>query len=635
LVLGTTRIITMKKTIIIIILLFTFYNLYSQGIRRSFEEFQRITDLHIGETWDSVTYLSGEQHVKCIATRNDGIAILGTSGTGKIYRTMNYGSNWVDCGKLGVHVVVGAVTYADTGIWLAGTGINTNEIYRSVDDGFHWDSIQTLGTGTAICKIKRLSNGRILVGRTSGAPTTLYKSDNNGASFTELSQTFTFASAIYEIIDLGAGIVLCYTNAGHVWRSTNYGDTWTRILLGFPNTGYVTSGMYMGNGKIIVGTTSPGRVYKSLDFGYTYTLNYTPSDFTAVLCADYVKKVALVGGYTNAVIIRSIDTAANWTDLGRQRGQVYLNTIAHFPNGVCLAGTGSTAKILRSIPANVNLSGISTVIHETAQETTFIPIMGDKSTGFDQTRSNHINNIVAGYGQSTILAVGDFEEEWPDVSEDATCIGLESYKNTNLYCSGGNHDYYRKKWDDWFVNNKLSSYAKVSVGEIDFFVLDNYMSLNNDSICAAPQWTLAQFKAGKQGHWLDSVLVASTAKWKVILCHSMYYTFMAWDWKSYKVNLALFGDRHVYSHQSHVYADGEIHVVCCGGTGAGLLPILQYPVDGFTFVKQISGQTNQLCSWGMIIKVWPGTNYLHVKMYGVNASSVTELDHFEIGDFSN
>ena len=58
--------------------------------------------------------------------------------------------------------------------------------------------------------------------------------------------------------------------------------------------------------------------------------------------------IALAGTNPSGKILRSTDYGATWSDLGQQFSQTYVISLAYLGNGIVLAGTNPSGKMLRS-----------------------------------------------------------------------------------------------------------------------------------------------------------------------------------------------------------------------------------------------------------------------------------------------
>ena len=87
-------------------------------------------------------------------------------------------------------------------------------------------------------------NGIVVLG---GDDYHVYRSTDYGATWTDLG-VITSSDVIYTIIYCGNGIALFGDDASHVWRSTDYGATWTD--LGVKASAIINAMAYLGDGAV-------------------------------------------------------------------------------------------------------------------------------------------------------------------------------------------------------------------------------------------------------------------------------------------------------------------------------------------------------------------------------------------------
>ena len=153
---------------------------------------------------------------------------------------------------------------------------------------------------------------------------------------------------------LGNGIVLAGTySGGKILRSTDSGETWADLGQQFSELS-IPALASLGNGVALAGTGSHGHILRSTDSGETW------ADLGRQLSETYVRSftslgngVVLAGTGDTGHILRSIDNGETWADLGQQFSETRIYALASLGNGVVLAGTGLGGKILRSTDSGI------------------------------------------------------------------------------------------------------------------------------------------------------------------------------------------------------------------------------------------------------------------------------------------
>ena len=102
----------------------------------------------------------------------------------------------------------------------------------------------------------------------------------------------------------------------------------------------------------IYGRVSPwSHVFRASRFNPSYNWSDLGRQFsqTDIYSLAYLGNgICLAGTATLGKILRSTDYGATWSDLGQQFSQTYILSLAYLGNGICLAGTATLGKILRS-----------------------------------------------------------------------------------------------------------------------------------------------------------------------------------------------------------------------------------------------------------------------------------------------
>ena len=299
------------------------------------------------------------------------ICILAGMGGGsrRLLRSTDEGNTWgTTSGMPGSPYTKHVLSFADigNGILLAGidpqsTGGYVERIYRSVDCGVNWTNISLpdplSGYTSGIASLLYLENGICLAGSYG---VRLYRSVDGG-------ETWTYSSHVLgidytrDLAYLESGI--CIGAFGHthsrVFRSTDYGVTWSAV---FPHVVHRITRcvLYLEGGICLAGTdgyygsgpTFFSRLWRSTDYGLTWTrsTDYDVEDSSrAPLSMVYLGNgICLIGTLYTGKILRSIDYGLTWTDLGQQAGEIEIDSLLHLSGGICFAGTGTQGKILKS-----------------------------------------------------------------------------------------------------------------------------------------------------------------------------------------------------------------------------------------------------------------------------------------------
>lgn len=172
------------------------------------------------------------------------------------------------------------------------------------DDAQHWEQ-RSLPDGDAVASGLLESDGRLLVGGFSR----VFISDDGGANWRAVRLDWDNADRITTIIRHGADMFAA--NASFMYRSTNNGDSWSRMSSGFPSRTMVSLG------TVLIASDN-GGVRRSMDNGLFWQrfevfplkplrLHSAPHG-TVLLSTEDVSAVPA----SNSVIFRSADSGRTW-----------------------------------------------------------------------------------------------------------------------------------------------------------------------------------------------------------------------------------------------------------------------------------------------------------------------------------
>lgn len=249
-----------------------------------------------------------------------------------------------------------AMEYCGSGIVLASTDTvaGNPHILRSTDHGrIFFDSITLpIGGGNIVRSISYLGNGIVVLGTTNGH---IWRSTDFGLTFTDLGAISAFD--IRNIKYLGHGYVIASDSGGFVQRSTDFGATWPLAIGVTANIIQTTS--YLDNGIAILGDAN-GHIWRSTTILTGFPSFSDRGDVTGtntpLLALAYLGNGVVTVGTGNGHIIRSTDFGLTWTDLGLISAS-FFDVSAYLGNGVAIYGTFN-GHIWRSTDYGLNWTDI-------------------------------------------------------------------------------------------------------------------------------------------------------------------------------------------------------------------------------------------------------------------------------------
>ena len=152
--------------------------------------------------------------------------------------------------------------------------------------------------------------------------------------------------SILSLVYCGNGIVFAgggygFSN-GDIYKSTDFGATWTTSYDGPPELEGIYSLVYCGNGIVLAGggyTGGDGDIYRSTDFGVNWTKVYNTSleaIYSLVYCGN---GIVLAGG--DGDIYKSTNFGITWTQIEMDNSLESILSLVYCGNGIVLAGGGS------------------------------------------------------------------------------------------------------------------------------------------------------------------------------------------------------------------------------------------------------------------------------------------------------
>ncbi|MNK00386.1 BNR/Asp-box repeat protein [compost metagenome] len=270
---------------------------------------------------DFVTASNGDVYVNGVKYDN-GISSM----INKLYKSTNQGASWAEISTTGLTTLgnVQSLTISGNKIILAGMDVvpaNGSKIFTSSDNGASW-ALSMTGFDPTYMPVDFVtaSNGDIYVtgdkydNGTSSFLNKLYKSTNQGTSWTEVSTTgLTSLGNVQTLAISGNKIILggvdvVPANGCKIFASSDNGNSWTQSMTGFDPTYMPVDFVTASNGDIYVtgdkydnGTSSfLNKLYKSTNQGTSWTEVST----TGLTSLGNVQTLAISG---NKIILGGVD----------------------------------------------------------------------------------------------------------------------------------------------------------------------------------------------------------------------------------------------------------------------------------------------------------------------------------------
>lgn len=321
--------------------------------------------------------------------------------------------------------------------------INTRDI------GKNWTDLGVI-TSNSTFNSSYLGNGIVIIGDLSG---NIWRSTDYGKTWTTVFAAAGILSTNSSSY-LGNGIVIIGNTTGHIFRSTDFGINWTD--LGIISTGIVTSSSYVGNGRALF-SDNAGHIFRSTNFGATWTDLGVKSP-TVIQTLSYLENQTVIFGDNNGHIFRSTNGGTVWTDLGVIspgiiRGASYLG------NGIAIF-SDNAGHVFRSIDFGATWTDLGLIL--TGPALSLSSIYAGNGIALIATSNGHI------------FRSDNFGLTWVDTATiSVTSINTITYTDNGVIIAGGNDNHINRSDVSYKTNESQVNYPRIPVNQTALRALDS------------------------------------------------------------------------------------------------------------------------------------------------------------------
>jgi photosystem II stability/assembly factor-like uncharacterized protein len=250
-----------------------------------------------GQTW--IAPLNGVDLAVTSLVIDDSYIFAGTISDG-VQRSSDNGATWTE--KLSGFLGFGAMCKSGNKVFASAS----NYTYATIDHGETWSNIQPLEGATIF---SYYCEGDTII---AGGRNKIYRSTDNGNTFTTIDLTFTFSIVnIYAITAFGSTLFAATSYDG-VYKSTDNGTTWFSANEGMGPKD--ARALTITNSSTLIAGTHYVGMYRSTDLGLSWNKSVAGFPAGSNILSLLVNESSVFAG-TRDGVYRTDDNGDNWVKL--------------------------------------------------------------------------------------------------------------------------------------------------------------------------------------------------------------------------------------------------------------------------------------------------------------------------------
>lgn len=253
-----------------------------------------------GKNWNQIANSVDNYSSNYFSKINDGNFLSASSG---VLKSTDDGETWIIIG-LGDEPIMSVAAYSDS-IFIAG-GVNP-KTFRTSDGGANWNELFTDSINTGTVYSLSVEDGVIYYAGVDR----VYKSLDSGISWINITPNNHYTT-YYDLVVTNNNILFCASDdsISKIYKSSDFGETWTAAGFGI-TTGYVRKLVSVDN-YIIAGT--PSGIFVSTDEGESWTLKADYFSTGSIRALKVIDNEIYAGTYFGGAY-KSTDNGESWIEI--------------------------------------------------------------------------------------------------------------------------------------------------------------------------------------------------------------------------------------------------------------------------------------------------------------------------------
>lgn len=221
--------------------------------------------LNQGLNWTSINSgLDSSKSIAGIASLNNNLFIT----NGSVYKSTNYGSNWIYSGIDGIQEITNLLTLG-TRVFISNSvkvSVQQNKNYLSTNMGSNWQIVNSGISTNAQLGAYTSTGTKLFCIASLGFFQGVYKSTNFGTNWV-LTDTGNISDKNISCISSNNSILYLGTYSNGIYKSADYGGQWEQVNSGLTNLNINTISSF--NNNVYCGTTQ-GGIFLSTNSGINW-----------------------------------------------------------------------------------------------------------------------------------------------------------------------------------------------------------------------------------------------------------------------------------------------------------------------------------------------------------------------------